>query len=113
MRRRAGKRPESGDGRPGRRAGGPQAALAPRTTANETFDLNIPEKRIRQEDYQTSASVEVGEPRDATLYLRVGGSLSARRVDLLLRNVRGRVRFRATLEPVLRRLRERQAPPAG
>ena len=73
-----------------------------RTTADENFEVNIGERRITEGDYEASVSVEVGEERG--LNLRVGVAVGASQIDVLLRNVRGRVRFRATLEQILRRL---------
>ena len=86
---------------------------AARTTADENFDLNIDQRRITESDFEASTSVEVGEESARGLNLRVGVALSARSIDVLLRNVRGRVRFRASLEHLLQRIGERRpaSPP--
>ena len=81
-----------------------------RTQADENFELNITEKRITERDYAASTSVEAGEESARGLRLRVGVELGASEIDVLLRNVRGNVRFRATLERVLDRLNARRAP---
>lgn len=81
-----------------------------RTQADENFELNITEKRITERDYTASTSVEAGEESARGLRLRVGVELGASEIDVLLRNVRGNVRFRATLERVLDRLNARRAP---
>ncbi|HEY0080958.1 MAG TPA: hypothetical protein VGB73_20305 [Pyrinomonadaceae bacterium] len=86
----------------------PTAPAAPRTTADENFDLNIDQRRITESDFEASTSVEVGEEGARGLNLRVGVALSARSIDVLLRNVRGRVRFRASLEHLLQRIGERR-----
>jgi hypothetical protein len=81
-----------------------------RTQADENFELNITEKRITEHDFAASTSVEAGEESARGLRLRIGVELGASRIDVLLRNVRGNVRFRATLERVLDRINARRAP---
>lgn len=81
-----------------------------RTRADETFELNIAERRITERDFAASTSVEAGEESARGLRLRVGVEVGASEIDVLLRNVRGHVRFRATLERVLERLNARRAP---
>jgi hypothetical protein len=97
--------------------GAAQTATAPesqnRTSANETFELNITERRITERDFAASTTVEVGEETARGLLLRVGVAVGADEINLLLRNVRGRVNFRATLERVLERLNARRAPVAA
>lgn len=83
-----------------------------RTSANETFELNITERRITERDFAASTTVEVGEETARGLLLRVGVAVGADEINVLLRNVRGRVSFRATLERVLARLNARRAPVA-
>ncbi len=83
-----------------------------RTSADENIELNIAERRITRRDYQASTSVEAGEETARGLRLRVGVALSADEINVLLRNVRGRVRFRASLDRVLERLNLRRAPGA-
>ncbi|MDX6692403.1 MAG: hypothetical protein QOF02_6 [Blastocatellia bacterium] len=85
---------------------------ANRTNADETFDLNITERRITERDFAASTSVEVGEETARGLLLRVGVGVGADEIDVLLRNVRGHVRFRASLARVLERLNVRRAPAA-
>jgi hypothetical protein len=86
------------------------ADTAQRTNADETFDLNITERRITERDFAASTSMEAGEESARGLRLRVGVEVGANEIDVLLRNVQGRVRFRATLARVLERLNSRQAP---
>lgn len=81
-----------------------------RTDADETFELNIAERRITERDFEASTSVEAGEETARGLMLRVGVAVGADEINVLLRNVRGRVRFRASLERVLERLNVRRAP---
>lgn len=82
---------------------------APPADASEDFDLNIGERRITEADYEASLTVALGQESARSVNLRVGVAVSAGRIDVLLRNVRGHVRFRATLGQVLRRLEERRA----
>jgi len=94
----------------------PQAAAPQsqnRTSANETFELNITERRITERDFAASTTVEVGEETARGLLLRVGVGVGAEEINVLLRNVRGRVSFRATLERVLERLNARRVPGAA
>ncbi|MFN2415653.1 MAG: hypothetical protein ABR603_10950 [Pyrinomonadaceae bacterium] len=85
---------------------------APRAGANadEDFELNIDVRRISEADFQAETAVEAGVA--GGLHLKVGVALRARDIDVLLRGVRGRVRFRASLAPVLRLLDARRAAPA-
>lgn len=80
-----------------------------RTSADETFELNIAERHIVEQNFSASTSVETGEESARGLRLRVGVGIGAEEIDVRLRNVRGSVRFRATLEPVLRLLDARRA----
>ena len=79
------------------------------TTADEDFELNIDLRRINEADFQAETAVESGGARG--LWLRIGVTLRAGDIDVLLRNVRGRVRFRADLAPVLRLLDARPGAP--
>ncbi len=96
------------------RAGEPPAPppAAPQTgaTADEDFELNIDVRRINESDFQAETAVEAGAA--AGLRLKVGVALRAEDIDVLLQGVRGRVRFRASLAPVLRLLDARRAAPA-
>ena len=86
------------------------AQSANRTNADETFELNITERRITERDFEASTSVEAGEETARGLMLRIGVAVGADEINVLLRNVRGRVRFRASLDRVLERLNVRRAP---
>ena len=88
-------------------------ASSNRTSANETFELNITERRITERDFMASTTVEVGEETARGLSLRVGVAVGADEITVLLRNVQGRVSFRASLERVLARLNARRAPGAA
>lgn len=90
----------------------PQSAGLNRTSADENFELNITERRITERNFEASTNVEAGKETARGLHLRVGVAVSAEVIDVLLRNVQGRVRFRATLERVLKRLNTRRAPGA-
>ena len=94
-------------------AAAPQTASEPsasRTTADETFELNITERRIIEHNFAASTTVEAGEETARGLLLRVGVAVGAEEISALLRNVRGRVSFRATLARVLDRLNTRRVP---
>lgn len=98
-----------------RSAAAPSAAAVEtsnRTNADETFELNITERRITEHEFAASTSVEAGEETAHGLMLRVGVSVGADEINVLLRNVRGNVRFRASLDRVLERLNVRRTPVA-
>lgn len=89
------------------------ASIAPeaqnRASADENFELNITERRITERGFAASTTVELGEETARGLLLRVGVAVGADEINVLLRNVRGSVRFRATLGRVLERLNARPA----
>jgi hypothetical protein len=89
-----------------------QAPRAESSNADEEFELNIDVRRIHESDFRAETAVSTEGARG--LQLNVGVALRASDIDVLLRNVRGRVRFRATLDPVLRLLDSRRvaAPPS-
>jgi 5-enolpyruvylshikimate-3-phosphate synthase len=91
----------------------PATRTAPQSgaTADEDFELNIDVRRINERDFQAETAVEVGGA-GAGLRLKVGVALGAQDIDVLLQGVRGRVRFRASLAPVLRLLDARRGAPA-
>ncbi len=92
----------------------PVAPQTDTTTANEDFNLNIAERRITERDFEASTEVASGDAGAGRRFdLRVGALVRADSIDVLLRNVQGRVRFRASLEPVLRLLNQRRAEPSN
>ena len=93
-----------------------QTRSEPASSADEDFELNIDQRRINEGEYHAETAVSTEGARG--LRLDVGVALSASDIDVLLRNVRGRVRFRASLDPVLRLLDARReasprSPPAS
>lgn len=87
----------------------PASAAESRTNADETFELNIVERRYSQENFEASTAVET--PDDSQkLKLQIGVALASGRIDVLLRNVRGTVRFRGSLERVFKLIGDPQTP---
>ena len=84
-----------------------QSGSEPRTSVDETFDLNITERRIVERSFQASTAVEAGDENTNGVNLRIGVGVGAEEIDVLLRNVRGHVRFRGTLSRILERLNAR------
>lgn len=72
-----------------------------RTEADENFELNIGERRITERDFAASTSVGIETPNREQLRLQVGVGLRAQSIDVLLRNVRGTVRFRGSIQRIL------------
>lgn len=89
----------------------PGPATRAAAPVDEDFELNIDLRRITEKDFEAATAVEAGG--EGGLRLRVGVALRADSIDVLLRNVRGRVRFRASLGPVLRLLEARPARQAA
>ena len=89
-----------------------QDARSAQTNADEVFDLNIEERRITKINYIASTQVEIGDETRRGVNVRVGVEVRAGIIDVLLRNVTGRVRFRATLAPLLMRIRSHRGPGA-
>jgi hypothetical protein len=80
-----------------------------RNNVDEAFELNIDERRYSQENFEASTAVGTKGAADK-LNLQIGVALAAGRIDVLLRNVRGRVRFRGTLDRIFEMINNRQAP---
>jgi hypothetical protein len=111
--------PRPGGSRPQRPAAdvGRPGAPAVRGDADESFELNIAERRITEQNFFASTAVAAGEEGARGLDLRVGVAVGAERIDVMLRNVRGSVRFRGSLDALRRVLEARRpaetvAPPA-
>lgn len=86
-----------------------QPTQAAGTNADEDFELNIDERRINEKDFHAETAVETDGSRG--VQLGVGVALCASDIEVFLRNVRGHVRFRGNLAPVLRLLDARRAAP--
>lgn len=80
------------------------STAAARATADEDFELNITERHIAEESFEAATEVSVGGRDSRGVNVRVGVNARAERIDVWLRGVRGRVRFRGSLEQILRRL---------
>lgn len=74
---------------------------------DENFELNINERRITEADFYASTAIELGEASARGLSVRIGVAVGASEIDVLLRNVQGRVRFRASFDALRRVLDER------
>jgi hypothetical protein len=78
------------------------------SSVDETFELNIDERRYSQESFAASTAVGTNDASD-NLNLQIGVALTSGRIDVLLRNVHGTVRFRGTLGRILEIISNRQA----
>jgi len=92
---------------------GEESVTRPAETANthadEEFDLNIEQRRISEKEFHAETAVEAEGERG--LRLGVGVALRASEIEVLLLGVRGHVRFRGSLAPVLRLLEARRGAP--
>jgi hypothetical protein len=92
----------------------PAANAQTQTNADEDFDLNIDQKRITESSFFASTAVSAGDEQARGLRLLVGVAVGAEQIDVLLRNVRGHVRFHASLDQLLRVIDARRtAPPVA
>jgi hypothetical protein len=82
-------------------AGSCLGQTTPSKPFNEEFDLNIAERRITESDFAASTAIML---EASELRLQVGARVNAARIDVTLRGVTGHVRFRASLEELIRRL---------
>jgi hypothetical protein len=89
------------------------AQTVARGEADEDFDLNIIERRITEPNFFASTELSAGDESARGLALRVGVAVGAERIDVLLRNVQGHVRFRASLDALRRVLDARRAAPTA
>jgi hypothetical protein len=106
---RAGAQTRAGEVNPSAPPQSTQPAQPTRANADEEFELNIEQRRINEKDFHAETAVETDGAHG--LQLGVGVALRASDIEVLLRNVRGHVRFRGSLAPVLRLLEARRAPP--
>jgi hypothetical protein len=100
---------------PARPVATPAASRAQNAGAdvNENFELNIAERRITERDFFASTAIETPAGATHGLSLRVGVGVGASEIDVLLRNVRGSVRFRGSLDALRRVLDARREPSAA
>jgi hypothetical protein len=80
--------------------------------ADEDFNLNIAERHITEQNFFASTEIAAGDESARGLALRVGVAVGAQRIDVLLRNVQGHVRFRASLDALRRVLDARRLAPS-
>jgi hypothetical protein len=73
--------------------------------------LNITERRYSQENFEASTAIRTNGDGNE-LKVQVGVAVAAGRIDLLLRNVHGTVRFRGTLQRIFEVIGDRAASPA-
>lgn len=80
--------------------------VTPQQDSDQTFELNFAERRFSQTDFEASTDVDTNGGPDG-VNVRIGVSLTAGRIDVLLRNVRGSVRFRGNLNRIFEVLGKR------
>jgi hypothetical protein len=69
--------------------------------ADESYELDIKERRIGETNYKASQAVEVGSDDPKAMHVEVGVALTATTIDVLLRNVSGSVRFRGSVQRIV------------
>ncbi len=77
-----------------------------RTNVDETFELNITERHYSQENFEASTVVETGDASKVSV--QIGVALTSARIDVVLRNIRGVIHFRGTLDRLLQVINDRQ-----
>lgn len=88
-------------------------ALAQKQTVNEDFELNITQDRITETNFERSTAVQLNDQSRGNLTVRIGVGATAQRIDVILRGIYGRVRFRASLEQIERRIERLQTTPTN
>ena len=79
----------------------------PPTSADENFQLNIPESRVTETNYERSTSVALsGDSNRRGIFLRVGATATGEKIEITLLNVTGNVRFRASLDEIKKRIEQ-------
>ena len=82
-----------------------------RVSADETFDLNIVERRITETDFFAATSVGFASREGKNVSMNVGVEVRAGKIDVLMRNVTGTVRFRGSIQRILDLINSRPARP--
>lgn len=77
--------------------------------ADEKIELNIVRERITENKFSRSTDVALVDDSRGNLRVEVGVGVRAESIDVILRGIFGRVRFRASLESLKQRI-ERLAP---
>jgi len=88
----------------------PAVAVSSGANVDEKFELNIDERRFTETDFEAATDVDTGGNARG-VNVRIGVSLTAGRIDVLLRNVQGSVRFRGTLDRILEVIGRRPSAP--
>lgn len=87
----------------------PQVEPQPQIQADETFELNITDKRRTEHNFEASTSVGLATADPQRMKIQVGVSLYAQSITVVLRNVTGTVRFHGSVQRILDVIRARQA----
>lgn len=82
--------------------GATRAQQAPddQTTADETFQLNIQQKRIAENNFRAGRVVSIASATKPPVALRIGAEIQAESIVVTLKSVFGDVRFRGSLEKI-------------
>lgn len=80
------------------------ASAAAQQNVNEDFELKIIQDRVTEINFERSTSIELNNERRGNLSVRIGVGVTANRIDVILRGIFGRVRFRASLDAIQERL---------
>ena len=89
----------------------PAADPVQRISTDEMFDLNIVERRITEKDFFAATSVGFDSREGKNVSLNVGVEVRAGKIDVLMRNVTGTVRFRGSVQRILDSINSRPARP--
>ena len=89
----------------------PAADPVQRVSADETFDLNIVERRTTENDFYAATSVGFASREGKHVSMNVGVEVRAGKIDVLMRNVTGTVRFRGSIQRILDLINSRPARP--
>ena len=89
----------------------PTADSVKPVSVDETFELNIVERRITENDFVAATAVGFESHEGKNVRINVGVEVRAEKIDVLMRNVTGTVRFRGSVQRILDLINSRPARP--
>ncbi len=78
------------------------------TTADENFKLNITNKKVTEQSYESKVEVAVESETNPKVVLNIGAGVKAETITLRLTNITGDIRFRGSLEKILEKIKLRR-----
>jgi hypothetical protein len=86
----------------------PPAQNQSETTIEKNVKLEIRDQQITEKDYSASNAVSLEGRQNRGLNVKIGSSVRATEVNIVLHNIFGQVYFKGSLEPLLKIIREKE-----